>query len=246
MSETFSFKELDAEGLETLKVISDADNFNNWTFETIKPFCSGAILEIGSGIGNISRRFIESDYDITLSDIRSGYRELLNEKFPQTGKQNKIIELDLAAVNFNIKYKNLLNKFDTVFALNVLEHIREDIEAVENCKSLLKPGGRLIILVPAFASLYNTFDRELHHYKRYGKSDLKYLFEINKLTVEKTFFFNAGGIPGWFISGNLQKNKTIPSSQMKLFNSLVPIFRLADKLFSRSFGLSVVCIGRKQ
>ena len=53
MSE-FSFKEIDEEGMETLKAISEANKFNEWMYERIAPDCSGKILEIGSGIGNIS------------------------------------------------------------------------------------------------------------------------------------------------------------------------------------------------
>ncbi|MDQ3050143.1 MAG: class I SAM-dependent methyltransferase [Bacteroidota bacterium] len=241
----FQFKEIDSEGFETLSVISDAVHFNNWTFETLRPWCSGKILEIGSGIGNISGRFIENNYDITLSDIRSNYRDFLALKFPEISRQQKIKSLDLVHPQFEEEYAALLGSFDTVFALNVIEHIENDSLAIANCHKLLKKGGTLIILVPAFQALYNLFDKELFHFKRYRSADLNQLFISNSLIPIKSFYFNAGGIPGWFVSGNLQKNKTIPPSQMRMFDKLVPVFKLLDKILLNKIGLSVICVGKK-
>lgn len=241
----FQFKESDEEGLETLRVISDATLFNDWMYDSIKGFCSGKILEIGSGIGNISERFHKNNQDIYLSDIRQNYRTFLSEKFPDLTAQNKIFELDLVHPDFQSKYKSLLNSFDTIFALNVIEHIKDDSAAIANCKLLLKDGGTLVILVPAFQGLYNYLDKELYHYKRYAKTDLQHLFHANNLALTDSFFFNAAGIPAWFISGRLQRNKTIPKGQMSVFNIMVPVFKLIDLMLLKKVGLSVVCVGRK-
>ena len=58
----FQFLEKDKFGLETLDTIAEADKFNEWMYQILKPFCNGEILEIGSGIGNISSFFIEDNY----------------------------------------------------------------------------------------------------------------------------------------------------------------------------------------
>lgn len=242
----FQFKESDDEGLETLQVISDAVKFNNWMYGTIAPFCHGRILEIGSGIGNISERFISHKKDITLSDIRKNYRTFLTDKFQTHAMNGKIVDLDLAHPEFTNIYKPLLNSFDTVFALNVVEHIKDDKLAIKNCNLLLKSGGTLIILVPAFQILYNHLDKELYHYRRYTKKSLELLFQLNEVKISQSFYFNAAGIPAWYISGRLQKNKTIPKGQMNFFNTLVPFFRIIDQLVLNKVGLSVICIGRKK
>jgi len=241
----FDFKEVDPEGYATLKVISDAVNFNDWTFEVIRPFCKGRILEIGSGIGNISSRFLDKGYDLTLSDIRINYCSFLSEKFPDKAKNQQIIPIDLVHPNFEKEYESLLGQFDTVFALNVIEHIENDELAVSNCRKLLQSGGRLIVLMPAFQLLYNTFDKELCHFKRYNKMSVEKLFKKNQFGILKTFYFNAGGIPGWYVSGSIFKNKIIPASQMKTFDKLVPIFKVVDKILMNSVGLSVICAGEK-
>ena len=233
-------KEIDIEGLVTLNVIEKANRFNEWMYNAISPDCKGRILEIGSGIGNISKFFINDNKKIVLSDLRNNYCELLKEKF-----KNPILKIDLVNPNFDVEYKSLFQTFDSVFALNVIEHIENDILAINNCKKLLKEGGNLIILVPAYQWLFNNFDNELEHFRRYSRKGIKNIIKKNNLKVEKLFFFNVIGIFGWFLSGKILKKKTIPEGQMNLFNFLVPVFKLADKIVFRKIGLSVICIAKK-
>ena len=236
-----SGQEIDIEGLETLNVIEKANKFNKWMYETIKPYSKGRILEIGCGIGNISEFFINDNFDIVLSDLRDNYIEIVKNKFT-----NEVIKIDLVDVDFDTKHKDLIGTFDTVFALNVVEHIKDDHKAIENCKKLLKNRGHLIILVPAYQALFNNFDVELEHYRRYTQKSLKQLIKANKLGIIKTFSFNVIGILGWFVSGSILKKKTIPEGQMGLFNKLVPVFKLADILTLKKIGLSVICISEKE
>ena len=142
-------------------------------------------------------------------------------------------------------YGDLLEKFDGLFALNVVEHIKDDTLAIANCKKLLRPGGRMLILVPAYQTLYNTFDEALEHYRRYNKKSLKKLFSDNQLQITHSQYFNFAGILGWFLSGNILRKKVIPTGQMKLYNSLVPLFKIADKMLFNQVGLSVIVEGVK-
>mgnify|MGYP006202398147 FL=1 len=237
-----SGQEIDIEGLETLNVIEKANKFNKWMYETIKPYSKGRILEIGCGIGNISEFFINDNFDIVLSDLRDNYIDILGKKFPTS----EAIKIDLVHPEFDLVYKDYLGAFDTVFALNVVEHIKDDVQAIANCKKLLTNNGNLIILVPAFQALYNNFDVELEHFRRYTTKTLKPLFVKNDLKILKTFSFNFIGIFGWYFSGNILKKKTIPEGQMGLFNRLVPLFKLADVLTFKKIGLSVICIATRE
>src|SRR5258705_6362750 len=96
MSE-FHYKEIDKEGWEILDVISSADQFNEWMYQTIKPWCDGKILEVGSGIGNISQYFLRDHLNLTLSDIRPNYCEVLKKKFDLLGE---VVQLDLTHPQF--------------------------------------------------------------------------------------------------------------------------------------------------
>ena len=236
------YKHIDREGAEILNAISYATNFNKWMYKCIEPFCHGKILELGSGVGNISSFFLDAGKDITVSDIRPGYRKALGEKFNLPSE--KVIDIDLVQSEFKTKYETQLEKYDCVFALNVVEHIENDGLALANMYSLLKPGGKMLVLVPAHQNLYNQIDLTLEHYRRYNKKSLRGLME--KLAPVKTcFYFNAVGIAAWWIGGKLLNQKTIPESEMKLYDIFVPLFKIIDKLVGNKIGLSVVCVIQK-
>jgi 2-polyprenyl-3-methyl-5-hydroxy-6-metoxy-1,4-benzoquinol methylase len=241
----FTFKELDMEGMETLQAIAGADKFNEWMYQVTSKNLTGRILEIGSGIGNISAFYIRDGRRIMLSDIRDNYCDYLKGQFAGEKTVEGVVLMDLVHPDFETEYAQHLNSFDGIFALNVVEHIKDDSLAIANCKKLLKTGGKLVILVPAYQSLYNNFDKALEHYRRYTKPTLVSIFEKNNLKVVRSQYFNLAAIAGWWVSGNLMKKEVIPSGQMKLYNALVPIFKIADKVIFNKVGISVIVEGEK-
>ena len=232
-------------GFETLDSIAQANRFNEWMYKTISMDMDGEILEIGSGIGNISEYFVRDGYNISVSDMRTEYCELLQKKFKDRGNFQTVHQIDIVDPDFNIKHQKLLGTFDAVFALNIIEHVEDDDYAIRNCLKLLKKGGKLIILVPAFMYLYNGFDQGLGHYRRYTRKTLEGLYRQNNIELIDTTYFNFAGVLGWWFSGSILKKKTIPSGQMKLYNSLVWAFKIADFFLHRLIGLSVIAKGRK-
>jgi SAM-dependent methyltransferase len=232
-------------GTETLEVISAASRFNRWMYETIKPHCKGNILEIGSGIGNISRYFAEEGAEITLSDFDDSYFPRLEAQFGQYPNMKGIYRIDFSDKELTAKYPELIGQFDTVFALNVVEHIEDHLQALKNARLLLKKGGNVVILVPAFQSLFNSFDRQLGHYRRYTESSLKNLLEAADFDVVHTQYFNFIGALGWYFSGNILKKKMIPEGQMKLYDTLVPVWKVVDLFTRRMAGISVIQSGVK-
>lgn len=63
--------------------------------------------------------------------------------------------------------------FDLIISSDSLEHMEYDETALKNWYELLKPGGRLIVFVPAFMSLWSLHDVVNQHYRRYTKNELK-------------------------------------------------------------------------
>ncbi len=233
-------------GTETLEVISEADNFNRWMYETIRPLCRGSILEVGSGIGNISQFFINDGFDITLSDFENSYFPRLKKKFENKPNLRDIHRIDFSITNMEEKFPELVGTFDTVFALNVVEHIEDHRQALQNANLMLKPGGRVVILVPAFQQLYNSFDEQLGHYRRYTARSLRQLLEETGFHVVHSRYFNFIAILGWTYSGSILKKRIIPKGQMKLYDTLVSLWRIIDYFVSRFAGVSVIQVGIKK
>jgi SAM-dependent methyltransferase len=235
---------IDEIGKSTLENLSVADRLNDWMFASIRPYLKGRTLEIGSGIGNISACFVEYGVPLSVSDYSDHYCRLLQGKFAGERLIEGVHQLDLADERFIDKYSSLIGRFDTVFALNVVEHISNDGLAVANCKKLLSPGGHLIILVPAYQLLYNGFDKELEHFRRYTRASVRKLLREQHFAVIKTWYFNLAGILGWFVSGSVFRRKTLPAGQLAFYNKLVPLFRIVDRLTFNRIGLSVIIVGQ--
>ncbi|MES1224403.1 MAG: class I SAM-dependent methyltransferase, partial [Bacteroidota bacterium] len=117
--------------------------------------------------------------------------------------------------------------------------------AVSNCKYMLKTGGQLILLAPAYNFLYCNLDKNLGHYRRYTVHSLAELLRKNQMLVIEKKYFNLAGIAGWFIWGKLFNSRQLQSGSMHTFNRAVPLIRLADRLVFRKMGLSAIAAGKK-
>lgn len=241
---TTSFED-DVVGRETLEVISEADAFNQWMYDQIKPYVKGRVVEIGSGIGNISQFLINENYDTLLSDFNPLYLKVLNDKFASENNFLGSQKIDLVHPKFEEEYASLIGTFDTLVTLNVVEHIQDDQLAVRNCKKLLREEGHLIVLVPSYQFLYSKMDEKLGHYRRYTRKKLINLFNEAKFNIIHSQYFNFAGIFAWLISAKIMRNDQIGSSNMKLFNLMVSVFKLVDGLMGKSIGLSTIVVGRK-
>ena len=235
----------DPVGLHTLEVIAKADRFNRWMFDQFKDQLKGEILEIGSGIGNISQMVIKEGHSITLSDYNHEYCDLLKTRFSQNKNVKEILSIDLVAPDFHSKYLTYKEKFDTIFLLNVIEHIQDDLLAVKNCRYMLKKHGHLVLLAPAYSWLYCSFDKQLGHYKRYSLGSLEEILIKNDFTILSGSHFNFTGIAGWFLFGKLLNKKMLGNNEMSAFNKIVPLARIIDSLLLKKIGLSVIVKGVK-
>jgi hypothetical protein len=133
---------------------------------------------------------------------------------------------------------------DTVVSLNVLEHIEDDQQVLDTLHSTVPDGCRIIFLVPYNPRLYSEFDRQIGHFRRYQRGELERKMEQAGFSVERQFFFNKVGVIAWWVGNTLTGQKTITSWQLKLYNSLTPLFRIIDRILPFS-GLSTIVVARK-
>jgi SAM-dependent methyltransferase len=234
----------DLSGSITLHAIRKANLFNDWMYSEFKQFLKGHVLEIGSGIGNISQYAAKDNLTLSLSDVNPDYLQRLGKDFSVFQNVKSVCELDLQHPQFTSAYAAHHQKFDSIFLLNVIEHLEQDSQAIQNCNYLLRPGGNLVVLAPAYPWLYSNLDHELGHYRRYTINSLTRLFPEEKFRILKKQYFNFSGIPGWLVFGKLFRRKWI-GSEMNVFNKMVPMARIADKLIRNKSGLSALVVAQK-
>jgi SAM-dependent methyltransferase len=205
----------------------------------------GNILEIGSGIGNISKYLIEDGLPVTLSDVTPEYCNFLTEQYLDYKNVKAILILDLQDPDFFQKYAYLRNAFDSIFLLNVIEHLEDDLKAMAYCHYLLKEGGNLILLAPAYPFLYARLDKELGHFRRYTLKSLKVLFQKQHFSILHGQYFNFWGVAGWLVFGKCLGKKMIGAGEISIFDWLMPVLKVTDRLVFNRLGLSVIVVGKK-
>lgn len=235
------------EGSKHLSKVKKAQNFTDWMYQEIKPFLFGNILEVGSGIGTYSEKVVKDfpGSEIILSDIDKEYVDSLKRKFGSK-KNVSAVKLDLNSDTDFQKLKNHREKINCIYALNVLEHVKDDIKALNEIYDLLEPGGKLIILVPAHKFLFNCIDKGVGHYRRYTRKEVVKKIAKTQFKIEKIFFFNSLSILGWYVNGNILKKSIVSEEAIDFFNKLVPCLSFVEKnLFRKRIGISLIFILKK-
>lgn len=100
------------------------------------------------------------------------------------------------------------DQFDLIVLFDVIEHIDQDSESLQALSKLLKPGGRIVLTVPAFSFLWSQHDEENHHKRRYNRRNLSCLVTSSKLSLDYISYFNFWLFP--IVAGIRVIRKVIP------------------------------------
>jgi len=226
-------------GQEILESFAHAHRFNKWLAALIKPYLGDSVLEIGAGIGNLTKEFLPRKRYVA-SDIDPFYLNVLNN-FALRRPGLEVIRVD-AAVSGD--FTDFRGAFDTVLCINVLEHIADSERALRNFGTALSPDGRLLLLVPQGPFLYSVVDQAVGHVRRYTRDELRKELKNAGFKIERLMDFNRVGVPGWLFNAKLLKRNSIPRFQLKLYDSLVWLWRRIDRFLPWS-GLSLIVVARK-
>ena len=227
------------QGLTTLEILTEAKNYNRWIADNFYPYIKAPLLEFGSGIGNISE-LISSYTPLSLTDTDPRMLDLLKNKFSH---------INDVSVNFlditQPPPEHLVGSFQTVIGINVLEHVEDDEKALFHLGNVLKPSGRLLLLVPAKKWAYTDLDRQLGHFRRYEKKELAEKLVKASFHIEKLYFFNIVGLISWIIRDKIQRSGGLRPYQVSSFDTIVPILKRVESKVSMPVGISLIAIAQK-
>jgi 2-polyprenyl-3-methyl-5-hydroxy-6-metoxy-1,4-benzoquinol methylase len=227
---------------EDLETIQEARRYGEHVFSLFRPYIGRRVLEVGSGIGTMTRKLTAIADDVVgiepnphcLSRIQEAMRG--EPKFSlRTCHLEECDPAELAS-----------HQFDTVYCVNVLEHIEDDVAALRTFRNAIVPGGRVLIFVPALQAAYGPLDAELGHHRRYSKATLARAFTDAGLSLEMLRFTNPIGLLGWMFNAHITKSRTHSLGQVKLFETLVAPWALPlERMVTPPIGLSLMAVGRK-
>jgi glycosyltransferase involved in cell wall biosynthesis len=229
-------------GAVTLRRMARLGVYNRWLHDQFDAFLGRRVLEVGSGVGNQTRYFIERDRVIA-SDIEPHYVRELRGAFGQRSN------VRVASFRFPLSPEDRADlaaeQIDSIVCMNVLEHIENDRETLADFARVLPDGGHLVLLVPAMPSIYGTLDKHLDHFRRYDREPLRQLLNETGFEVETLRYLNQPGVFGWWLNSRVLKRRVIPRAQVGAVRWLMPWLR-AESRRSPSFGMSLLALARRK
>ncbi len=214
-----------------------APKYTEWTLERTRPYVGDLLLEIGSGIGN-NVRILMQYTDVIATEIEPVYLQVLRNAYLNTPS------VTVRTWDATLPPPPDLPQPDSILCSNVIEHIQDDQAVACNADAVLKPGGRMIFIVPRGENLFSSLDTAIGHVRRYDQERLTALFTNLGYEIEELFTLNKIGVIGWWYRGKVAKQQAIGRFGLKVFNVLVPVFKLIDPLLPWK-GLSLVIVARK-
>lgn len=181
---------------EMLDSLSGAENYLELILTLLGPHLRGPILEVGSGHGDLTARFAQIG-QVHATDISDRCLHRLRGRF--AGDERVTVgTLDITTCASKGAAPTGVatdGGFGSAVLVNVLEHLPDDVAALARLRELVRPGGNIVIFVPAFEALYGRFDRLIGHHRRYRKSGLDSAFRSAGLETVELRYVN---LPGWF------------------------------------------------
>jgi 2-polyprenyl-3-methyl-5-hydroxy-6-metoxy-1,4-benzoquinol methylase len=214
----------------------NSPNYLAWIADLIRPHLGQFVLEVGAGIGSITRLYADGRR-VVATDLSADCVATMEERF--AGSPNiTVLRSDLReAIDRGELY-------DSIVMINVLEHIEDDAGAVALLTQRLKPGGNLVVYVPALNGLYGAWDRKVGHFRRYSKWRLRAIAAEAGSPLTELRYVNALAIPAWIAFSRTDVVRTQARS-LSLWDRIgVPMSRAIETRFRPPIGLNILAVIR--
>jgi len=222
------------------EALSQAHNYYRWIRSMFGEHLRGRVVEVGAGRGTFSDRLLalESIDELLLIEPDASLYRQLHARFAD--------EARVTTVEGYFGDGDLGGPVDAIVLVNVLEHIQDDASLVQTAWRALRPGGALLLFVPAGPSLFGSLDRAFDHFRRYERRGLVELLTGGGLEVATAHYVNAPGALIWFLAGRVLRQQTIRIAQMRLYDRLViPIVSRVETILRPPRGQSLMAIAVK-
>ena len=226
---------------DELTLFSHAINWKSYWGNKITPYLGKDVLEIGAGIGTNTENLISSD---------SVEKWVCLEPDPELAKhiEEKIaspekykLEVDSCFLKDYTQRKD----FDSILYIDVIEHIENEADELKLAVDFLRPGGYLIILVPAHNFLFSEFDKEIGHFRRYHKSMLKAAIPKG-LTKEKLIYLDSVGMFASLANKLFLHQKYPKLKQINFWDkTIIPLSKVTDKITFNLVGKTLLGVWKK-
>lgn len=224
-----------------LELFATATVWKTYVRHQVRPYLGREVLEVGAGNGGTTRvlteagavRWVCVEPDAALAGRIA--RSIAEGELPGFCEVSIATTADLEPVP----------SFDTILYMDVIEHIEDDRAELARAAALLRPGGHLVVLVPAHQWLYTPFDRAIGHFRRYDRRRLRSAGPAGLDLLRLRYLDSVGFFAS--LGNRLVLKSSMPTARQIRFwdKGLVPLSRVLDPLLFHGFGKSVLGVWRK-
>jgi SAM-dependent methyltransferase len=222
---------------QTLEAVADAVNYHDWLTSLALPFLGQHPVELGSGLGDYALQWLSAGVpEITVTEVDPSRLGGLRETFADEPRVH-VAALDI--------FHPPVADYSAFVAFNVLEHITEDVMALRAAHRMVRPGGAVVILAPAFQFAMSKFDRAVGHARRYTVESMTGVMKEAGLTVEHVRYVNMPGLLAWFVGMRLLGMTPGKGPLLNLWDRhVIPRTRRYEQNHRAPFGQSVFAVAR--
>jgi len=221
----------------TLESLTSAHRYHRWLTDLARPYLGEHPVELGSGLGDYAASWLDDGLGrITVTDVDASRLGRLRQRFAGD-ERVEVLGLDV--------FDPPEREHSCFVAFNVLEHIPDHVGALRAAHRLLRPGGAVVMFVPAFEIGMSEFDRAVGHVRRYRLAGLRAAYEQAGLRLERLHYVNAPGLLAWVVGMRLLRMTPGDGPAVRVWDRcVVPVARAVERRVRPPFGQSAFAVGR--
>jgi SAM-dependent methyltransferase len=219
-----------------LEDLSDAVKYQRWLADLAHPHLGADPIELGSGLGDYAAGWLATVPRMTVTEADDDRLKALTKRFAEDPR------VDVRPLFLPTGERA---EHSAAVAFNVLEHIEDDVAALRSVGGLLRPGGAVVLIVPAFPSAMSRFDRTIGHFRRYTVGSLRTTLTDAGLRVEQIRYINPIGLMGWYVACRGLGLSPHNGPLVRVYDRMVvPVARRLERNWLPPFGQSVFAVAR--
>ncbi len=222
------------EGTELLVLSEQLVNYNKVIANLVAAHVRSGdrVLDFGAGVGTLTRVVAKRIGKMECVEIDSRQRAVLEQQGFHCYPSLEDVPRE---------------SFDVVYSSNVLEHIFDDVDALRRLRMALRPGGRIVLYVPAFQSLYTAMDAAIGHHRRYDVPTLRTRMIEAGFDVREAYYVDLiGYVISWIFKRVSNNVDAVNATTLKIYDTFVfPLSRVLERLRKPLFGKNVFAVGTR-
>jgi SAM-dependent methyltransferase len=233
---------LDYQGGE-LELFAHAANWKRYLERQVRPYLGSSVLEVGAGLGGTTQALYRGqDQWLCLEPDETMARHL--GEMAARGALPSACRVRQGVTNDLLKESEVA-LFDSLIYMDVLEHIDDDVDEAARAIRLVRPGGHLVVLSPAFQWLYTEFDAAIGHVRRYDRAAMHRLTPPGTRLVRLEYLDSVGMLAS--LANRVLLKAQMPTIRQVLTwdRLMVPLSRLVDPVVGHAFGKSILGIWQR-